>query len=113
MWSQETGEELLLYQQKLTKQKLSTNKVDTNMDSKYQGRSRRDPRTEVKLPTWIATGIGWRRQVKELGSPVADFSLLLRSRRKHMGSGPTAPQVSTVIGWNWYAWSRWAYFLAF
>ena len=33
---------------------------------------------------------------------IADLSLLPRSRRKHMESGPTAPQVSTVIGWNWH-----------
>ena len=47
--------------------------------------------------------------LKELGSPVADFSLLPRLWRKHMESGLTAPQVYTAIGWNWYARSRWAY----
>ena len=51
--------------------------------------------------------------MKELDSPVADFSLLPRSRRKHMESGQTTLQVSTAISWNWYAQSRWAYFLAF
>ena len=35
--------------------------------------------------------------MKELGSPVADLSLLPRSWRKHIESGPTAPQVSTVM----------------
>ena len=49
----------------------------------------------------------------ELGSPVADFSLLPRSWRKRMEPGLTAPQVSTAIGWNWYAQFRWAYFLDF
>ena len=46
-------------------------------------------------------------------SPVADCRLLPRSRRKHMESGLTVPQVSTAIGWNWYSRSRWAYFFAF
>ena len=41
--------------------------------------------------------------MEELDSPVADFSLLPRLRRKHMESGQTAVQVSTTIGWNWYA----------
>ena len=35
--------------------------------------------------------------MKEWGSPVADFSLLSKSRRKHMESGPTALQVSTQL----------------
>ena len=63
--------------------------------------SGRDPSTEDMLPTWMATENLSSRQAKEEGSPVSDFSLLQSSRRKHMGSVLTVPQVSAAISWNW------------
>ena len=83
------------------------------MEPKYQGLGETPCRTEVELPTWITTEIRWRRQVKTWGSPGADFSFLPRSQRKHMESGLTTLQVSTGIGWNWYARSGWADVLVF